>query len=422
MSGFGYPVGAVDVTVLGFESTDKEGRRHFVGSLDVDSCRGRACGTLTEILGDSRLSEPLVVAENAEVAFHILDDEHIVGVVVIGGSGGRLRAHTGVNGDELVKLRLRGQLAPRLGGQLRLVGKNVDILPLRIGGERITTRQDCGSGTAQFITRQLRVAENERFCEEVYATLHAGQLGGALAPPERFLNRGTSFSHSGAGLDGYFNGLEAVLVDGLELNAEEHSGDVRQDKGGVFLYHDVLDVAHLVVAHEHIALGGDVHELRPGLVVEGAELQLAVGAFHGTLSVLGVVRYAAVGEQVAFVVLVHEVLQAVEIEVLGAEARVERKEDLLSDVNGIGRGNRVGELHVVAFLGCDGTCGDFFVGNRVEAVEQVGGGVTGGVALAVPDGIVQVLREVLGDAGEDVAGRGHSHLTVALCGAGTEKR
>ena len=165
-----------------------------------------------------------------------------------------------------------------------------------------------------------------------------------------------------------------------------------------------------------------MHELRPGLVVEGAELQLAVGAFHGTLSVLGVVRYATVSEQVAFVVLVHEVLRAVEIEVLGAEARVERKEDFLSDVNGVGRSNRVGELHVVAFLGGDGTCGDFLFSNRVEAVEQVGGGITGGVALAVPDGIVQVLREVLGDAGKDVAGRGSSHLTVALCGARAEKR
>ena len=219
-------MGAVDVAVLGFERTDKEGRRHFVGSLDVDSCRGRAGGTLTEILGDSRLSEPLVVAENAEVAFHVLDDEHIVGVVDIGGSGGSLRAHAGVNGDELVKLRLRWQLSLSLRSKLRLVGQNVDILPLRIGGESIFAVKDCGSGSPQFIARQLRIAENERLGEEVNATLHAGKLRGTLTPAEGFLNRVTFDSHSEAGLDGYFDSLEAALVDCLELNAEEHSGDV----------------------------------------------------------------------------------------------------------------------------------------------------------------------------------------------------
>ncbi len=218
-----------------------------------------------------------------------------------------------------------------------------------------------------------------------------------------------------------FNGFETALVERFKLNAEEHSGDVGEDEGSILLYHDVLHVAHLVVADEHIAFGGYVHELRAGLVVEGAEFQLAVGAFNGLLSVLGVVRYAAVGEQIAFVVLVDEVLRAVEIEVLGAEARVERKEDFLSDVNGVGRSNRVGELHVVAFLGGDGTCGDFLFSNRVEAVEEVGGGVTGGVALAVPYGIVQMLGEVLGDTGQDVASRRGCHLTVALCGTCAKK-
>lgn len=65
---------ANDVAVLGFERADKEGRGHFVGSLDVDSGRSCAGGTLTEILCDSRLGSPLVVAENAVVAFHILDN------------------------------------------------------------------------------------------------------------------------------------------------------------------------------------------------------------------------------------------------------------------------------------------------------------------------------------------------------------
>ena len=116
------PSFALDVAVLGFESTDKEGRRHFVGSLDVYSCRGRAGGTLTEVLGDGCLGSPLVVAENTKVSFHILDNEHIVGVVDIGCGSGSLRAYAGVNGDELVKLRLRWQLALCLRSKLRLVG------------------------------------------------------------------------------------------------------------------------------------------------------------------------------------------------------------------------------------------------------------------------------------------------------------
>lgn len=100
---------AINVSVLGFERTDKEGRGHFVGSLDIDSGRGRACGTLTEVLGDSGLCGPLVVAEHTVVAFHILDDEHIVGVVDVGGCRGGILTYAGVNGNELVKLRLRRQ-------------------------------------------------------------------------------------------------------------------------------------------------------------------------------------------------------------------------------------------------------------------------------------------------------------------------
>ena len=50
-----------------------------------------------------------------------------------------------------------------------------------------------------------------------------------------------------------------------------------------------------------------------------------------------VVRYASVGEQVAFVVFVDEVLRAVEIEVLRAQTRVEREQDFLGDVYGVSR-------------------------------------------------------------------------------------
>ena len=90
---------AVDVAVLGFERTDIEGRGHFVGSLHVDSGRSSAGGTLTEVLGDSRLSGPLVVAEDAEVTFHILDHKHVIRVVDVGSGSGSLRAYAGVNGS-----------------------------------------------------------------------------------------------------------------------------------------------------------------------------------------------------------------------------------------------------------------------------------------------------------------------------------
>ena len=178
---------AINVSVLGFERTDIEGRGHFVGCLDVDSCRGRAGGTLTEILGDSGLCDPLVVAENAEVAFHVLHDKNVVGVVDVGCGSRRIGTDSGVNGSELVKLRLRGQLALSLGGQLRLVGKDIDILPLCIGCQRVAAGHNSRSGAAQFITRQLRVAEDERLGEEVNAAFHTGKLGGALTLPETFL-------------------------------------------------------------------------------------------------------------------------------------------------------------------------------------------------------------------------------------------
>ena len=78
----------LDVAVLGFESADIERRRHLVGSLDVDSGRGGAGGALSEVLCDGGLCAPFVVAEDAEVAFHILDYENIVGVVDVGSGGG----------------------------------------------------------------------------------------------------------------------------------------------------------------------------------------------------------------------------------------------------------------------------------------------------------------------------------------------
>ncbi len=137
---------------------------------------------------DGGLCAPFVVAEDAEVAFHILDYENIVGVVDVGSGGGSVRAHTGVNGDKFVELRLARKLALRLGGQLRLVGEYVDISPFGIGGESERAVEDSRRGATEFITGKLRKGHNQALGEIVDAAFHTGQLGGALTPPERLLD------------------------------------------------------------------------------------------------------------------------------------------------------------------------------------------------------------------------------------------
>lgn len=71
-------------------------------------------------------------------------------------------------------------------------------------------------------------------------------------------------------LDGDFDSLEASLVDRLELNAEEHSGDIREDERLILLDKDVLDVAHLVVADEHVGLVARALGFKGGNVLEGS--------------------------------------------------------------------------------------------------------------------------------------------------------
>ena len=74
---------------------------------------------------------------------------------------------------------------------------------------------------------------------------------------------------------------EAALVDGLELNTEEHGGDVRQDEGLVLLDENILGVGHLVVTDQHVYFRTDVDELGVCLVVHRDDVEAVVGAFHG---------------------------------------------------------------------------------------------------------------------------------------------
>ena len=86
-----------------------------------------------------------------------------------------------------------------------------------------------------------------------------------------------------------FNHLESAFVDRLELNAEEHGSDVREDERLELLDHDRLHVTHLVVSHQHVHLRTDVNELRANLVEHRHDVQTAVGALHAILSELRVI-------------------------------------------------------------------------------------------------------------------------------------
>ena len=43
---------------------------------------------MTEVLGDSSLGSPLIISEDPEVAFHILDNKDVVCIVDVGSGGG----------------------------------------------------------------------------------------------------------------------------------------------------------------------------------------------------------------------------------------------------------------------------------------------------------------------------------------------
>ena len=115
-----------------------------------------------------------------------------------------------------------------------------------------------------------------------------------------------------------FNALEASFVDGLELHAEEHSGDIREDERLVFLHHYRFHITHLVVSDEHVNLRADMYELRANLVIHWNDVQAAIRAFHRILSVLRVVVDASVCEQLALVVGISELLRTEHIQLLSA--------------------------------------------------------------------------------------------------------
>ena len=90
--------------------------------------------------------------------------------------------------------------------------------------------------------------------------------------------------------------------------------------------------------------------LRVRLVSERTEDEFAVRTLDSRLIILRVVWNTAVGEQKTLVILIHEVLRAVHEESLRAKTRVEREQNLLSHVNGVGRGDGIRQFEVFAVL------------------------------------------------------------------------
>ena len=211
-----------------------------------------------------------------------------------------------------------------------------------------------------------------------------------------------------------FNYFQFAVVDALELHAEEHCSDVGEDERLILLHHHALDVAHLVESHQHVAFGSHVDELAVSLVEQRHDVKLAVASFHSVLIEVVVEVDASVGEQHRLVVLVCEILRAVHDQVLRAQARVERIENLLRDVQSVRSGDFLLQLHVVLVSCRDSASRDFSLCDGVEAIKEVCGSVTIGVTHAIPDSVIEFLREPFGDESKHVKRSWSSHLPVTF--------
>ena len=188
------------------------------------------------------------------------------------------------------------------------------------------------------------------------------------------------------------DGLEATLVDRLKLHTEEHRSDVRENERFVLLDHNGLGVGHLVVANEHVRLGADVNELGICLVEERNDVKTVVRPLYSHLIELRVVHVARVRKLVGIVVLVGEVLRAEEVAILSTQTRVERIEDLLSQIISIFRGYGLSKFEVVTLFRGDSALGNLLLGDGVEAIEEVHGRVAIRVTFTLPNGVVEILR------------------------------
>ena len=132
-------------------------------------------------------------------------------------------------------------------------------------------------------------------------------------------------------------------------------------------------------------------ELAVSLVEQRHDVKFSVASFHSVLIEVVVEVDASVGEQHRLVVLVCEVLRAVHDQVLRAQARVERIENLLRDVQSVRGGDLLLQLHVVLILCRDSSSSDFSLCDGVETIKEVCSGVTVGITHAIPDSVVEFL-------------------------------
>lgn len=122
---------AINVTVLSGECSLVERCRALVRCLHVNGGGSGASRTLSKVLCDSSLCGPLIATYDTVLALHILDDEDIVIVIEVSSSCRCLLPYTRMHRNEFVELCLGRKLALRLTGELRLLRKDVDVLPNR---------------------------------------------------------------------------------------------------------------------------------------------------------------------------------------------------------------------------------------------------------------------------------------------------
>ena len=92
---------------------------------------------------------------------------------------------------------------------------------------------------------------------------------------------------------------QTLGIDTLELHTEEHGGDVLKYEGLMLLDGDVLFLALLVHAHEHVSLCREVDVRRVGLVIQRHEAHI-LKALNHSLLVFGVVGDSTDGSLIVF--------------------------------------------------------------------------------------------------------------------------
>ena len=82
-------------------------------------------------------------------------------------------------------MRHRGVFALRLTGELRLVGQDVNVLPIGIGSQNEIADVSGGGQSPTVVVCKRGPLDDLVFADVVDTALDAGELGSSLAPSER---------------------------------------------------------------------------------------------------------------------------------------------------------------------------------------------------------------------------------------------